>query len=156
MEWSTGSHLVQPRSQGREKALGTRLHLVLFSRWDRVFTRIPSLYQYCAVISAFCSWLFLGCQTQTRPQGAFPGFGGGATYKAREKRPGDEAGPDGEVRTILLQPDFNHYIGRVTTSWENRSIYSHYCYCIYHCEQQTFSRCGTPLILSFAMSHLGN
>ena len=80
MEWSTagfdglvstGSHLVQPRSQGREKAIGTRLHLVLFSRWDRVFTRIPSLYQYCAVISAFCSWLFLGCQTQTRPQGAF-------------------------------------------------------------------------------------
>ena len=80
MEWSTagfdgllstGSHLVQPRSQGREKAIGTRLHLVLFSRWDRVFTRIPSLYQYCAVISAFCSWLFLGCQTQTRPQDAF-------------------------------------------------------------------------------------
>ena len=71
MEWSTGSHLVQPRSQGREKALGTRLHLVLFSQWDRVSTRIPSLYQYCAVISAFCSWLFLGCQTQPRPQGAF-------------------------------------------------------------------------------------
>ena len=49
MEWSTASHLVQPRSQGREKALGTRLHLVLFSRLDRVSTRIPSLYQYCAV-----------------------------------------------------------------------------------------------------------
>ena len=46
----------------------------------------------------------------------FPGFGGGATYKAREKRPGDEVGPDGEVPTILLQTAFNHYIGRVTTS----------------------------------------
>ena len=72
MERSTGSHLVQPRSQGREKALGTRLHLVLFRRYGRVSTRSPSLYQYCALIGAFCSWLFLGGQTRPRPQGAFP------------------------------------------------------------------------------------
>ena len=44
MGWSTGTHLVQPRSQGREKALGTRLHLVFFRRCGRVSTRIPSFF----------------------------------------------------------------------------------------------------------------
>ena len=48
-----------------------------------------------------------------------------------------EVGP--HTRTILLQTAFNHYNGRVTTSWENRSIYSHYYYCSYHCKQPTFS-----------------
>ena len=48
-----------------------------------------------------------------------------------------EVGP--HTRTILLQTAFNHYNGRVTTSWKNRSIYSHYYYCSYHCKQPTFS-----------------
>ena len=48
-----------------------------------------------------------------------------------------EVGP--HTRAILLQTAFHYYNGRVTTSWENRSIYSHYYYCSYHCKQPTFS-----------------
>lgn len=48
---SNGSHRVQPRSQGREKALGKNLILVLFKWCGRVSTRILSLYHSTALSS---------------------------------------------------------------------------------------------------------